>query len=83
MLLTKRERMPGERIVGLYGPSVPLIADDCRRALVERVVVIIEAGERVAARPCISRRRVSKLPPSNATRSSNDCREVPPSFVGS
>lgn len=78
MLLTKRERMLGERSVGLYGTSVALVADDCWGAPVERAFVTIAAGARTATRPFISRRRVSTLPPSDATRSSVDSRKAPP-----
>jgi hypothetical protein len=77
MLLTKRERMLGERSVGLYGTSVALVADDCWGAPVERAFVTIAAGARTATRPFISRRRVSTLPPSDATRSSVDSRKAP------
>ncbi len=40
MLLTKRERMPGERTVGLYGTSVAIVADDFWGVPVERASLI-------------------------------------------
>jgi hypothetical protein len=72
MLPTKLDRMPGGRTAGSYGTWVALVADDCWRAPVSRDFASTAGGARTAARPCIRRRRVIMLPPSNPPRSSFD-----------
>jgi len=75
MLLTKRERMPVGRTVGLSGTSAEFVADDRSGATVDWVFVSIATGARTA-RPWISRRRVSAPDPGDATSLSVASRNV-------